>query len=118
MLFRPLTEAGHADRLARTAGWWILMAGLIVVLMGASLGHQGSMIEGTVLAVLALFAGWMRSRWLAIPLLMLIAFGFFTSVVGGAPLPVVIFSGVMMFIAIRLLEATFRFPAGRSAGPQ
>lgn len=109
LLVQAIQDADRAERLARAAGWLVLVGGLVVVIMGATVGHGQSMIEGTVIAVLALFAGWMRTPWLAIPLALLIGFGLFAAVLGGGGWALIGFLALMFFAATRLLEASLRF---------
>lgn len=109
LLVQAIRDVERAERLARAAGWLVLLGGLVVVIMGATVGHGPSMIEGTVIALLALFAGWMRTPWLAIPLALLIGFGLVAAVFGGGGGPLIGFLALMFFAAVRLVEASLRF---------
>ncbi|AHF00007.1 hypothetical protein [Thioalkalivibrio paradoxus] len=116
LLFRRLRSGDEAGRLARAAGWLVLLAGVIVVLLGALMQHDAAMLEGTLVALLALAAGWARSRVAAAFLAVLIAMGLAGGVVGGAPLPTLVFLGLMFAVSLRLLQAVFRFRRRDAAG--
>jgi type IV secretion system protein TrbC len=115
LVFRRIRSADEARRLARASGWLILLAGVVVVLLGALLQHTGSMLEGTFVALLALVAGWTRSRAAAMLLAALITLGLAGGLLGGGPAPTLIFLATILAVSLRLLEATFRFrgKAGR-----
>jgi hypothetical protein len=111
LVFRRIGSADEARRLARGSGWLILLAGVIVVLLGALMQHTGSMLEGTLVALLALVAGWARSRVAAVLLTALIALGLAGGLLGGGPAATLIFLATILAASLRLLEATFRFRA-------
>jgi type IV secretion system protein TrbC len=110
-VFRRIRSPHEARRLARGSGWLILLAGVIVVLLGALMQHTESMLEGTLVALLALVAGWARSRVAATLLTALITLGLAGGLLGGGPAPTLIFLATILAVSLRLLEATLRFRA-------
>lgn len=76
----------------------LVLAGVVVVMLVALVQHAPTMIEGTLVALLALVGGWLRSRLAAIPLM---ALGLAT---GGRLLQVALFG-----VARRMVETSFRF---------
>lgn len=109
LLFRPADSQATAIRLARAAGWLLMFAGVVVVLLGFLVNHAQTMFEGTLVALLAFAAGWFRSRFAATLLTLLLAFGLAGGLTAGAP-PATLFFLVAVFgVCLRLLEATFRF---------
>jgi type IV secretion system protein TrbC len=115
LVFRRIRSPHEARRLARGSGWLILLAGVIVVLLGALMQHTGSMLEGTLVALLALVAGWARSRVAATLLAALITLGLAGGLLGGGPAPTLIFLATILAVSLRLLEATFRFRGNSSS---
>lgn len=109
LIFRPLRSRDQAPRLARTAGWLLMLAGVVVVLLGFLLNHPPTMFEGTLVAMLALIAGWARSRVAATLLALLLAVGLAGGVAGGIEPATIIFLLIALLASLRLLEATFRF---------
>jgi len=108
LVFRPLRAKDQAPRLARAAGWLLMLAGVIVVLLGFLLNHPPTMIEGTVVTLLALIAGWARSRLAAIFLSLLLALGLAGGVAGGIEPATIGFLLIAFLVSLRLLQATFR----------
>jgi hypothetical protein len=111
-VFGRIHSADEARRLARGSGWLSLLAGVTVVLLGALLQHNAAMLEGTLVALLALAAGWARSRVAAVLLTTLIAVGLAGGLLGGGAAPMLVFLTVILAVSLRLLEATFRFRPG------
>jgi len=109
LIFRPLRSKDQAPRLARAAGWLLMLAGVVVVLLGFLLNHLPTMIEGTVVTLLALIAGWVRSRLAAILLILLLALGLAGGAAGGIEPATIAFLLIAFVVSLRLLEATFRF---------
>lgn len=109
LIFRPLRSGDQAPRLARTAGWLLMLAGVVVVLFGFLLNHPPTMFEGTLVTLLALIAGWARSRLVAIVLTLLLAFGLAGGVAGGIEPATITFLLIAFLVSLRLLEATFRY---------
>jgi type IV secretion system protein TrbC len=109
LIFRPLRSEDQAPRLARASGWLLMLAGVIVVLLGFLLNHPPTMIEGTLVTLLALIAGWVRSRLAATLLLLLLALGLAGGLAGGIEPATIVFLLIALLTSLRLLEATFRF---------
>jgi len=109
LVFRPLRSEEHARRLARVSGWLLMFAGVIVVLFGFLMNHPPTMMEGTLVTLLALIAGWARSRLTAILLTLLLALGLAGGVAGGIETGTVVFLLIVFLVSLRLLEATLRF---------
>lgn len=109
LIFRPLRSEDQAPRLARASGWLLMFAGVIVVLFGFLMNHPSTMFEGTLVTLLALLAGWARSRFVATLLASLLALGLAGGVAGGIETGTVVFLLIVFLVSLRLLEATFRF---------
>lgn len=109
LLVRRIQSRDQAFRLARVSGWSIMLAGIIVLLLGFLLDHQATMIEGTLVTLLALFAGWARSRVAASVLSLLLLLGWAGGLVAGAPPVTLVFQFAILVISLRLVEASFRF---------
>jgi len=86
-----------------------MFAGVIVVLFGFLMNHPSTMIEGTLVTLLALIAGWARSRLTAILLTLLLALGLVGGVAGSIEPATLAFLLIAFLVSLRLLEATFRF---------
>ena len=91
----------------------MMFAGVIVVLFGFLMGHRPTMIEGTLVALLALIAGWARSRFAATLLALLLGLGLAGAVAGGIATGTIVFLLITFLVSLRLLEASFRFRAPR-----
>lgn len=109
LLVRPIRSREQAVRLARISGWLIMLAGVIVLLLGFLLDHRATMIEGTLVALLALLAGWARSRVAASVLSLLVLLGWVGGLVAGALPATLVFQFIILVISLRLMEASFRF---------
>lgn len=109
LIVRPLRSWDQAPRLARAAAWLLMLAGVIVVLLGFLMNHPQTMIEGTFVTLLALIAGWARSRLAAVLLTSLLTLGLAGGVAGGIEPATIAFLLIAMLVSLRLLEATFRF---------
>ena len=113
LILHPLRSWEQATRLARAAGWLLMFAGVIVVLFGFLMNHLPTMIEATLVALLALIAGWARNRFAAILLTLLLALGLAGAVAGGIAIGTIVFLLIAFLVSLRLLEASFRFRAPR-----
>lgn len=109
LLVARLQQADQAPRLARASGWLLMLAGVVVVLFGFLLNHAPTMVEGTLVAILALFAGWGRSRLAAVFLVLVLGLGLAGGVLAGIEIPTLAFLIVAFLVALRLMEACFRF---------
>jgi hypothetical protein len=109
LILRPVHSKEQASRLARAAGWLLMFAGVIVVLFGFLMNHPPTMIEGTLVTLLALVAGWSRSRFAATLLILLLATGLAGGVAGGIEPVTIGFLLIAFLVTLRLLEASFRF---------
>lgn len=109
LLVRRIQSRDQAFRLARVSGWLIMLAGVIVLLLGFLLDHQATMIEGTLVTLLALLAGWARSRVAASVLSLLVLLGWVGGLVAGALPVTLVFQFAILAISLRLVEASFRF---------
>jgi len=109
LIFRPLRSREQAVRLARATGWLLILAGVIVVLLGFLLNHLPTMVEGTLVALLALAGGWARSRLAATLLTLLLGFGLAGGIAGGIATATLVFLIIALAISLRLMEATFRY---------
>jgi hypothetical protein len=113
LILHPLRSQEQATRLARAAGWLLMFAGVIVVLFGFLMNHLPTMIEATLVALLALIAGWARNRFAAILLTLLLALGLSGAVAGGIAIGTIVFLLIAFLVSLRLLEASVRFRAPR-----
>jgi type IV secretion system protein TrbC len=109
LLVRRIQSRDQAVRLARVSGWLIMLAGVIVLLLGFLLDHQATMIEGTLVTLLALLAGWARSRIAASVLALLLLLGWVGGLMAGALPTTLVFQFTILVISLRLVEASFRF---------
>ena len=109
LLVRRVQSPDQAVRLARVSGWLIMLAGVIVLLLGFLLDHQATMIEGTLVTLLALLAGWARSRVAASVLALLLLLGWVGGLMAGALPMALVFQFTILVISLRLVEASFRF---------
>ena len=109
LLVRRIQSRDQAVRLARVSGWLIMLAGVIVLLLGFLLDHQATMIEGTLVTLLALLAGWARSRIAAPVLALLLLLGWVGGLMAGALPTTLVFQFTILVISLRLVEASFRF---------
>jgi sulfite exporter TauE/SafE len=109
LLVRRIQSRDQAVRLARVSGWLIMLAGVIVLLLGFLLDHQATMIEGTLVTLLALLAGWARSRIVASVLALLLLLGWVGGLMAGALPTALVFQFTILVISLRLVEASFRF---------
>lgn len=109
LLVRRIQSRDQAVRLARVSGWLIMLAGVIVLLLGFLLDHQATMIEGTLVTLLALLAGWARSRVAASVLALLLLLGWVGGLMAGALPTALVFQFAILVISLRLAEASFRF---------
>ena len=117
LIFRALRSSEQARRLSRAAGWLLMLAGVIVVLLGFLLNHPPTMIEGTVVTLFALVAGWARSRLAASALSVLLAVGLAGGLAGGIEPATLGFLLAAFLVSLRLLEATFRFRRSNGRAP-
>lgn len=117
LVFLSLRSADQAPRLARAAGWMLMLAGVVVVLLGFLMNHPQTMIEGTLVTLLALVAGWARSRLAAVVLTVLLALGLAGGLTAGVELGTMVFLLISLVVALRLLEATFRFRRSNGGAP-
>jgi type IV secretion system protein TrbC len=113
LILHRLRSQEQAIRLARAAGWLLLFAGVIVVFLGFLMNHPPTMIEATLVALLALIAGWARSRFAAVLLTLLLGLGLAGAVAGDIAIGTIMFLLIAFLVSLRLLEASFRFRALR-----
>ena len=67
------------------------------------------MMEGTLVALLALVGGWLRSRLAAILLMLLMALGLATGLAVGAATGGLLLQVALFGVALRMVEGSFRF---------
>ena len=108
LLFGRIESRDSAVRLARISGWLIMFSGVVVLLLGFLVQHQPTMIEGTLVTLLALVAGWARSRVAASVLALLLLLGCLGGLVSGASPATLVFQFAVLAISLRLVEASFR----------
>lgn len=113
LILHRLRSQEQATRLARAAGWLLMFAGVVVVLLGFLMNHPPTMIEATLVALLALIAGWARSRFAAVLLTLLLGLGLAGAMAGGIATGTIVFLLIAFLVSLRLLEASFRFRAPR-----
>lgn len=116
LIFRPLRSREQALRLARASGWLLMLSGVIVVLLGFLVNHLPTMIEGTLVALLALIGGWARSRLAATLLTLLLGLGLAGGLAGGIANGTIAFLLITLVVSLRMLEAGFRFRASADTG--
>ncbi|WP_018862680.1 MULTISPECIES: hypothetical protein [unclassified Thioalkalivibrio] len=109
LLLQTIDETGKAQRLARVAGWVLALAGAVVVALGLLIQHTPTMMEGTLVALLAVVGGWLRSRIAATLLMLLMALGLATGLTAGAATGGLLLQVALFGVALRMVEATFRF---------
>lgn len=109
LFFGRIESRDNAVRLARISGWLIMLSGVVVLLLGFLVQHQPTMIEGTLVTLLALVAGWARSRIAASVLALLLLLGWVGGLVSGASPATLVFQVAVLAISLRLVEASFRF---------
>lgn len=109
MIVRPLRSREQALRLARASGWLLMLSGVTVVLLGFLMNHLPTMIEGTLVALLALIGGWARSRLAATLLSLLLAVGLVGGLASGVETGTIAFMLIALLVSFRLVEAAFRF---------
>lgn len=109
LLFRSIDSRDTAIRLARAAGWLLMLSGVVVVLLGFLAEHPQTMFEGTLVSLLALAAGWVRSRFAATLLTLLVALGLAGGLAAGVAPATLVFLSAIFGVCLRLTEATFRF---------
>ncbi|WP_018949248.1 hypothetical protein [Thioalkalivibrio sp. ALMg11] len=109
LLLQSIENSEQAQRLARVAGWVLVFAGVVVVLLGVLVQHTPTMIEGTLVALLALVGGWLRSRAAATLLMLLMALGLATGLALGAATGGLLLQVALFGVALRMVEGTFRF---------
>ncbi|ADC72820.1 hypothetical protein TK90_2330 [Thioalkalivibrio sp. K90mix] len=109
LLLQTVDGVEKAQRLARVAGWVLALAGAVVVALGLLMQHTPTMLEGTLVALLAVIGGWLRSRIAAMILMLLMALGLATGLAAGAATGGLLLQVALFGIALRMVEATFRF---------
>lgn len=117
LLLQAVENGEQAGRLARVAGWVLLFAGVVVVMLGLLVQHTPTMLEGTLVALLALVGGWLRSRIAATLLMLLMALGLATGLAMGAPTGGLLLQVALFGVALRMVEGCFRFRKDHAAGP-
>ncbi|WP_019593524.1 hypothetical protein [Thioalkalivibrio sp. ALM2T] len=115
LLLQSIENHDQAQRLARVAGWVLVFAGVVVVMLGVLVAHTPTMTEGTLVALLALVGGWMRSRVAAVLLMLLMALGLATGLAVGAATGGLLLQVALFGVALRMVEGTFRFRRAVSA---
>ncbi len=109
LLLQSIENHEQARRLARVAGWVLVFAGVVVVTLGVLVAHTPTMTEGTLVALLALVGGWLRSRVAATLLMLLMALGLATGLAVGAATGGLLLQVALFGVALRMVEGTFRF---------
>ncbi|WP_018866745.1 MULTISPECIES: hypothetical protein [unclassified Thioalkalivibrio] len=117
LLLQSIHDTEQARRLARVAGWVLVFAGVIVVMLGVLVQHMPTMLEGTLVALLALVGGWLRSRLAATLLMLLMALGLATGLALGAATGGLLLQVALFGVALRMVEGCFRFRHADAAGP-
>ncbi|WP_024326902.1 hypothetical protein [Thioalkalivibrio sp. AKL19] len=112
LLLQSIENGEQARRLARVAGWVLILAGVVVVMLGVLVQHTPTMAEGTLVALLALVGGWLRSRFAAILLMLLMALGLATGLAVGATTGGLLLQVALFGVALRMVEGSFRFRHG------
>ncbi|WP_018141389.1 hypothetical protein [Thioalkalivibrio sp. ALJ7] len=116
LLLESIENHEQAQRLARVAGWVLVFAGVVVVMLGVLVAHTPTMTEGTLVALLALVGGWLRSRVAAVLLMLLMALGLATGLAVGAATGGLLLQVALFGVALRMVEGTFRFRRPAAAG--
>ena len=109
LLLQSVENSEQAQRLARVAGWVLVFAGVVVVMLGVLVQHTPTMLEGTLVALLALVGGWLRSRVAATLLMLLMALGLATGLAVGAATGGLLLQVALFGVALRMVEGSFRF---------
>ncbi|WP_018144703.1 hypothetical protein [Thioalkalivibrio sp. AKL6] len=109
LLLQSITNHEQAQRLARVTGWVLVFAGVVVVMLGVLVQHTPTMLEGTLVALLALVGGWLRSRVAATLLMLLMALGLATGLAVGAATGGLLLQVALFGVALRMVEGSFRF---------
>ncbi|WP_018938280.1 MULTISPECIES: hypothetical protein [unclassified Thioalkalivibrio] len=109
LLLQSIENSEQAQRLARVAGWVLVFAGVVVVMLGVLVQHTPTMLEGTLVALLALVGGWLRSRVAATLLMLLMALGLATGLAVGAATGGLLLQVALFGVALRMVEGSFRF---------
>lgn len=109
LLLQSIENTEQARRLARVAGWVLAFAGVVVVMLGVLTHQTPAMLEGTLVALLALVGGWLRSRIAATVLMLLLALGLATGLALGAATTGLLVQVALFGVALRMVEGTFRF---------
>ncbi|WP_018877119.1 MULTISPECIES: hypothetical protein [unclassified Thioalkalivibrio] len=117
LLLQSIHDTEQARRLARVAGWVLVFAGVIVVMLGVLVQHMPTMLEGTLVALLALVGGWLRSRLAATLLMLLMALGLATGLALGAATGGLLLQVALFGVALRMVEGCFRFRHADAGSP-
>ena len=117
LLLQSVENGEQARRLARVAGWVLVFAGTVVVMLGLLVQHTPTMMEGTLVTLLALVGGWLRSRIAALLLMLLMALGLATGLAVGAATGGLLLQVALFGVALRMVEGCFRFRHADPAGP-
>ncbi|WP_019625923.1 hypothetical protein [Thioalkalivibrio sp. ALJT] len=117
LLLQSVDNAEQARRLARVAGWVLIFAGVVVVMLGVLVQHMPTMLEGTLVALLALVGGWLRSRVAATLLMLLMALGLATGLAVGAATGGLLLQVALFGVSLRMVEGCFRFRHTDATGP-
>ncbi|WP_290652026.1 hypothetical protein [Aquisalimonas sp.] len=105
-LWRAVRNRDEARRLARASARLIMLLAVAVVAMGVLTGETATMVEGTLVALLALAAGWLYSRSAAVALALLLFLGLLAGLLGGQAPAGLLLQGVVLLICLRLAQAT------------
>lgn len=113
LLLQSVSTREEAERLARMAGRLVMLLAVVVVAFGVLAGSLGTMLEGTLVALLAFVGGWLYSRVAAVLLILLMALGLATGMATGAATGGLLVQVAVFGLCLRMGEANFRLPAMR-----
>jgi len=113
VLLQAVKDPDQAKRLARVSAWVLMVAAVAVVMAGLLSNSTATMLEGTLVALLALAGGWAYSRVAACILTLLLALGVGTGLIAGLPMPGLLLQVALFGICLRMAEATFKLDRSR-----
>ncbi len=108
LLLQAARTRDEADRLARIAGRVVMLTGVIVVALGVMANSLPTMLEGTLVALLAFAGGWVYSRLAAVILILLMALGLVTGMATGSATAGLLIQVAVFGVCLRMGEANFR----------
>ncbi|MCH8502987.1 MAG: hypothetical protein LAT50_01520 [Ectothiorhodospiraceae bacterium] len=108
LLLQAVHTRPEAERRARIAGRVVMLMGVIVVAFGVMASNLPTMLEGTLVTLLAFAGGWFYSRAASVILVLLMSMGLATSMATGSATARLLVQVAMFGVCLRLGEATFR----------